>query len=82
MIGEEEAVGVGEIEETVDAVVDVGLDGDQAGGEVGVLTLPAGKGAFPVRPLFDGDFSLEGLAQLGTEGGEIERVPFGQPVVK
>ena len=44
MIGEEKTVGVGKIEEAADAVVDVGLDGDQAGGEVGVLTLPACKG--------------------------------------
>ena len=43
MIGEEKTVGIGKIEEAADAVVDVGLYGDQAGGEVGVLALPAGK---------------------------------------
>ncbi len=43
MIGEEAAVGVGEVEEAADAVVDLGLDGDQAGGEVGVLALPVGR---------------------------------------
>ncbi|MEI7947289.1 MAG: hypothetical protein WCJ02_11350, partial [bacterium] len=76
MISEEEAVGGGEIEEAGYAVVDVGFDGDQAGSEVGVLTLPVGKGNFPVRPLFDRDFNLEGLAQFGAEGGEIECPPF------
>ena len=47
VIGEEDAVGVGKIEEAVYPVVDVGLDGDKAGGEVGVLALPVGKGGFP-----------------------------------
>ncbi len=42
MISEKAAVGVGEVEEMADAVVDGGLDGDQAGGEVGVLALPSG----------------------------------------
>ena len=37
MGGEKAAVGGGEAEEMADAVVDGGLDGNQAGGEVGML---------------------------------------------
>ena len=60
--GEEEAVGGGESEEVVDVFVDGGFDGNETGGEVGVLALPVGKGGFPVRSLFDWDFCLEGFA--------------------
>ena len=35
-------IGGGEAEETVYAVVDLGLDGGQTGGEVGVAALPIG----------------------------------------
>jgi hypothetical protein len=42
VVGEEAEVGVGEVEETVDAVVDFGLDGDETVGEVGVAALPIG----------------------------------------
>ena len=43
MVGEENAVGGSEVDEVADAVVDLSLDDDQAGGDVGVLALPAGK---------------------------------------
>jgi hypothetical protein len=42
VVGEEAEVGGGEAEETVYAVVYLGLDGDQTGGEVGVAALPVG----------------------------------------
>ena len=82
MIGEEAAVGIGEAEETENAIVDGGLDGDQAGGEVGVLALPVGQRLLPVGPLLDRNLGLERLAQFGAEGGEIERPPFGQAIVE
>ena len=43
MVEEEATVGISEVKEMADAVVDVGFDGDQAGGEVSVLTLPLDK---------------------------------------
>ena len=66
MVGEEEAVGGGEAEETADAVVDGGLDGDQSAGEVGMPALPVGKGSLPVGPLLDRNLRLEGLSQFGA----------------
>lgn len=82
MVGEENAVGGSEVEETVDAVVDGGLDGDETGGEGGVLTLPLGESRLPVGPLLDGDLRLECLSEFGAEGGEIERVPLAQAIVE
>jgi hypothetical protein len=75
-------LGCGQVEQRVDAGVQLGLHAHDCLGALLMLDATSLKPFFPVVAILEQNIALEDLVNLGAEGGKVEVPPGGQFLVE